>query len=234
MCFSPMDSFYQNFTRTGFNFNPTRYVQINISTFDLDPSCRHPIFLNTQVVNSAFLKPFKYLYLFIFPRLRFSTLLPISVVTNQSSSVNKQLSALKSHDTDPYPHTPSLSRPDTVQTHPLLSAVTVLHNIRLYSLYLPLLRPQSEHPSLLSQISIPHPLLQRERKKERREQFQTRRHKSHVQSSLISLPSRRTSLVHSSVRQCPRPHRDEGFFPLEHEKDCQIIRNPALPTERTA
>lgn len=40
--------------------------------------------------------------------------------------------------------------------------------------------------------------------------------------------------LYSSVRQCPRPHRNQGFSPLEHEKDWQIIRNPASPTESPA
>lgn len=86
------------------------------------------------------------------------------------------------------------------------------------------------HPTPLHPLTAP---MVRE-KKERTEQFQTRRHKSHIQSSLFSSPSWRTSLLYSSARQCPRPRRNEGFFSLEHEKDCQIIRNPTSPTEPPA
>lgn len=121
---------------------------------------------------------------------------------------------------------------------PLLSAMTVLYNTRLYSLYLPFLalslciQPPflDIHPTPLHPQTAPTGRT----KKERTEQFETRRHKSHTQSSLFSFPSWRTSLLYSSARQCPRPRRNEGFFSLEHEKDCQIIRNPTSPTEPPA
>lgn len=157
----------------------------------------------------------------------------VSVSNNQQRKVTTWLFILFLHQS------PRLS-PYTVQTHPSLSAMTVLYNMRLYSLYLPFLAlslciPASfpRYPSHTSPPANIYVERERGREKKRTEQFQTRRHKPHIQRSLFSVPSRRTSLLYSSVRQCPRPHRN-GFFPLEHEKDCQIIRNPTSPTEPPA
>lgn len=195
------------------------------------------IFLNTQVVNSAYLKPFKHLCLFIylfplgwdFQRFSSSQWLPINPL-----SISGALSIEKSRHRSLSSNT--LAFPGLIQCRPtpyclpwpsstILDCILCTSHFCALSLSIPASFPR--YPSHTRSYSA-------RGKKERREQFQTRRHKSHVQSSLISLPSRRTSLVHSSVRQCPWPQRDEGFFPLEHEKDCQIIRNPTLPTEPTA
>ena len=150
------------------------------------------------------------------------------------------------------PHTHS---PDP----PLTVCMTVLYNMRLYSMYLPLFSPSvcasqppflDIHPTPLRPRTAPtvretERERERERKKKRRgrgrgaEQFQTRRHKSRIQSSplflsplLLLLPLTDFITFYSSARQCPRPRRNGGFFlSLEHEKDCQIIRNPTPPTE---